>query len=205
MAFLRSTIGPDVGHIVHGRGVWLRPPNMNDYAPWAELRALSRDHLTPWEPAWPRDELTRTAFRRRVRHYQREAREDLGYAFLLFADGSDTLLGGVTLSNVRRGITQSATLGYWLGRPHLRHGYMSEAVAAIVPYTFDDLRLHRIEAAAMPSNVASIRVLERNGFRREGLARRYLKINGAWQDHILHALLAEDERRDIWDGEHVGR
>lgn len=204
MAFLRSTIGPEAAHVVHGRGVWLRPPVMNDYAPWAELRTLSRDHLTPWEPAWPRDELTRIAFRRRVRHYQREAREDLGYAFLLFADGSNTLLGGVTLSNVRRGVTQSATLGYWLGRSQLRRGYMTEAVAAVIPFAFDHLRLHRIEAAAMPANVASLRVLERNGFKREGLARRYLKIDGTWQDHILHALLADDERRGVWDEENVG-
>jgi ribosomal-protein-alanine N-acetyltransferase len=204
MAFLRSTIGPDAVHIVHGHGVWLRAPTMGDYGPWAELRTLSRDHLTPWEPAWPRDELSRAAFRRRIRHYQREAREDLGYAFLLFAEGTGTLLGGLTLSNVRRGVTQSATLGYWLGRSHLKRGYMTEAVAAIIPFAFDDLHLHRIEAAAMPSNVSSIRVLERNGFRREGLARRYLKINGVWQDHVLHALVADDERRDAWGKDNVG-
>ena len=105
---------------------------MGDYAPWAELRAISRDHLTPWEPVWQRDELSRSSFRRRVRHYQREAREDLGYAFLIFSDADDQLVGGLTLSNVRRGVTQAAVLGYWLGKPFVCRGYMTEAVRAAV-------------------------------------------------------------------------
>ena len=91
-------------------------------------------------------------------------------------------------------MTQAAQLGYWLGSPHLRKGYMSDAVAAVLPYTFFGLRLHRVEAATLPTNGSSIRVLERNGFVREGYARRYLKINDDWQDHILFALLAEDYR-----------
>jgi ribosomal-protein-alanine N-acetyltransferase len=165
---------------------------MGDYVGWAELRARSRDHLTPWEPVWQRDELTRSAYRRRVRHYHREAREDLGYAFLIFSDGEDRLLGGLSLSNVRRGVTQAAVLGYWLGLPFVRQGYMTAAVAAIAAYTFEELHLHRLEAATMPNNATSIRVLERNGFRREGIARRLLKINGVWEDHVLHALVAED-------------
>jgi ribosomal-protein-alanine N-acetyltransferase len=115
MAFLRSTTGHDNAVTLRGRGVWLRAPLMGDYAPWAELRALSRDHLTPWEPVWQRDELSRSAFRRRVRYYQRESREDLGYAFLIFSDVGDQLIGGLTLSNVRRGVTQAAVLGDWLG------------------------------------------------------------------------------------------
>jgi [ribosomal protein S5]-alanine N-acetyltransferase len=98
----------------------------------------------------------------------------------------------LSLSNVRRGVTQAAILGYWLGLPFVRKGYMSAAVAASVSYAFEDLHLHRLEAATMPNNAASIRVLERNGFRREGIARRLLKINGAWEDHVLHALIAED-------------
>jgi ribosomal-protein-alanine N-acetyltransferase len=168
---------------------------MSDYPAWAELRARSREHLTPWEPLWQRDELTRSAFRRRVRHYQREAREDQGYAFLILKDADDELLGGLTLSNVRRGVTQAAVLGYWLGLPHVKCGYMTRAVAAIVGFAFEELHLHRLEAATMPGNFASIRVLERNGFQREGVARRLLKINGAWEDHVVHALIADDYAR----------
>ena len=192
MAFLRTSIGPESAQVVRGRGVLLRPPAMTDYGPWAELRARSREHLTPWEPTWQRHELTRGAYRKRVRHYQREAREDMGYAFLIFDDTDDQLVGGVTLSNLRRGVTQAAVLGYWLGLPYIKSGYMTRAVQVLAGFAFDELQLHRIEAATMPANTDSIRVLERNGFRREGFARGLLKINGLWEDHILFALLAED-------------
>lgn len=191
MAFLRAGNALEWA-VLQGRGVWLRPPQISDYGPWAEVRAQSRAHLVPWEPAWPRDDLTKAAFRRRIKHYQREARDDLGYAFLVFAADSDTLVGGVTLSNVRRGVTQAAMLGYWLGLPFVGRGYMTAAVKATVAHAFEPLRLHRIEAAVQPGNARSIAVLKRVGFAEEGLARRYLKINGAWQDHLLFGLLAED-------------
>ncbi len=191
MAFLRSGLVTD-GAVLQGQRVWLRPLQMSDYGPWAELRAMSRIHLEQWEPAWPRDDLSKSAFRRRLRHYQREAREDLGYAFLIFAADSNELLGGLTLSNVRRGVTQAATLGYWLGAPHVGRGYMTDAVRTILPHAFETLRLHRVDAAVQPHNRLSIAVLERAGFQREGLARRYLKINNAWQDHLLLALLIDD-------------
>lgn len=191
MAFLRANAGPE-SYIARGAMVGLRPLQVADYAPWAELRAQSREHLQPFEPRWPSDELLKSSYRRRLRHYQREQREDLGYAFAIFTLADDSLVGGVSLSNVRRGVTQAAQLGYWLGLPHLRKGYMADAVAAILPYTFFGLRLHRVEAATLPANASSIRVLERNGFEREGYARRYLRINDDWQDHILFALLAED-------------
>ena len=197
MAFFSSSIGQDTAFVVRGAGLWLRPPAMSDYGPWAELRAHSREHLVPWEPMWQRDELSRSAFRRRVRHYQREAREDLGYSFLIFRETDDALLGGMTLSNVRRGVTQAAVLGYWLGLPFVRRGHMTAAVGAVVRFAFEELRLHRVEAATMPNNLPSIRVLERNGFRREGLAERLLKINGVWQDHVLHALVAEETVPDL--------
>jgi ribosomal-protein-alanine N-acetyltransferase len=191
MAFLRAGNSSEWA-VIQGRGVWLRPPQMSDYGPWAELRTQSRAHLTPWEPAWPRDDLTKSAYRRRIKHYQREARDDLGYAFLMFEADSDRLLGGVTLSNVRRGVTQSAMLGYWLGLPFVGNGYMTSAVRAVLPHAFEQLRLHRVEAAAQPINARSVAVLRRAGFVEEGLARRYLKINGAWQDHLVFAMLAED-------------
>ena len=192
MAFLRSSIGQESAYVVRCRRLWLRPPAMSDYPAWAELRARSREHLTPWEPQWLRDELTRSSFRRRVRHYQREARDDLGYSFLILREQDDQLLGGLSLSNVRRGVTQAAVLGYWLGQPFVRNGFMTEAVGALVRFAFEELRLHRVEAATMPNNTTSIRVLERNGFRPEGYARRLLKINGTWEDHVLHALIADE-------------
>lgn len=194
MAFLRSVSAPESGPVVCGDRVHLRVPQIHDYVAWAELRAQSRDFLTPWEPTWTSNELSRLSFRRRLKHYARDLREDLGYAFLLFRNSDEALLGGVTLSNVRRGVTQACTLGYWIGAPHARQGYMSAGVKAAIPFVFDTLRLHRLEAACLPHNEASRRLLENTGFRNEGLARRYLKINGMWQDHLLFALVEDDPR-----------
>ena len=195
MALLRSASLSDLGPVIRADRVMLRTPQMSDYPAWAELRAASRDFLTPWEPLWASDELSRASFRRRVRHYQRDLREDVGYALFIFALNSGALVGGLTLCNVRRGVTQACTLGYWVGGPHAHQGYMTSAVRAVVPFVFDSLELHRLEAACLPTNAASIKLLERTGFTREGMARRYLRINGVWQDHLLYALLDTDPRR----------
>lgn len=192
MAFLRSSLGYDHAASIRGHGVWLRPPLAGDYVAWAELRAMSRAHLAPWEPQWAADELSRASFKLRMRYYSREAREDLGYAYFVFRFGDDALIGGLTLSNVRRGVSQSASLGYWMGLPYVRRGHMKAAVSAAVLHGFDILRLHRVEAACLPSNEGSIRVLTASGFKHEGLARSYLKINGVWQDHLLFARVASD-------------
>lgn len=195
MALLRTASPSDLGPHIEAERIVLRTPQMADYPAWAELRAASRDFLTPWEPLWASDELSRASFRRRVRHYLRDLREDIGYALFIFDACSDALVGGLTLCNVRRGVTQACTLGYWMGAPYARQGYMTAAVRAVIPFVFDSLELHRLEAACLPANVASIRLLERAAFTREGLARRYLRINGVWQDHLLYGLLDTDRRR----------
>jgi ribosomal-protein-alanine N-acetyltransferase len=194
MALLRTASSSDIGPVIRTDRVMLRTPQMADYPAWAEVRASSKDFLTPWEPLWLPDELTRSSYRRRVRHYLRDLREDVGYALFVFTPDGEQLLGGLTLCNVRRGVTQACTLGYWIGEAHARKGYMTAAVRAVIPFVFDSLELHRLEAACLPHNLASKRLLERTGFRREGFARRYLRINGAWQDHLLYALLDSDER-----------
>ena len=183
---------PETKPRVEGQGVYLREPQMSDYPAWAELRSMSREFLEPWEPRWTRDELERDTYRRRIRYYYRDARQDLGYAFFLFRTSDNALIGGVTLSNIRRGVSQSCTLGYWIGAPHARQGYMTRGVRAITWFVFDVLRLHRLEAACLPENKASAALLTRTGFQYEGLARRYLKINGTWQDHWLFARLNDD-------------
>ncbi|NOT70695.1 MAG: GNAT family N-acetyltransferase [Hyphomicrobium sp.] len=200
MAFLRSALPEDYLDAIRGEVLVLRPPAVADYAAWAELRALSRSHLTPWEPAWAPDDLSRQMYRRRLRAYARDVRDDMGYSFFICDAPGDTLAGGITLSNVRRGSAQSASLGYWIGKPYTNRGRMSEAVKTLLPFAFRTLRLHRLEAACMPSNIASIRVLENSGFAREGLARSYLKINGRWEDHLLFAKLSDDRA----DGQPAG-
>ena len=192
MAFLRSNTGIDTGPVVHGDGITLRMPVSSDYAQWARLRTASREFLTPWEPSWTGDELTRASFRRRVRFYQREYREDSGYAFFLTRQSDDAIVGGLTLSNIRRGVTQAGSVGYWIGAPYARRGYMSAGIGAALDFVFETLNLHRLEAACLLNNEASIKLLEKTGFQREGLARRYLKINGTWQDHLIYAQLDED-------------
>jgi [ribosomal protein S5]-alanine N-acetyltransferase len=177
---------------IAGDGVALRVPQMSDCAEWLALREASRDFLTPWEPIWPADDLTRASFRRRIRRYSEDQRNDLAYAFFIFRKRDDVLLGGLTLANIRRGCAQAASLGYWIGAPYARQGHMTAAVNTIVPFALGTLKLHRIEAACIPANVASIRLLEKTGFKREGFARQYLCINGIWQDHLLFAHLKDD-------------
>jgi ribosomal-protein-alanine N-acetyltransferase len=167
---------------------------MGDYLQWAQLREASRGFLTPWEPIWPSDDLTRAGFRRRLRRYADDIAGDRAYPFLIFRVDDNVLIGGVTLANVRRGIVQAGTIGYWTGEAFAGHGYMTRALRVLLPFVFSELNLHRIEAACIPSNNASVRVLEKCGFVREGLARRYLCINGVWQDHFLFGLLNEDFR-----------
>jgi len=192
MVFLRSVPAADAGFQLYGRDVMLRVPQQGDFRDWIELRQASRKFLVPWEPTWPRDDLTKSAFRRRVRRYYQDIREDRAYPFFIFETDTDRLIGGLTLSNIRRGVAQACSLGYWVGARWARKGYMSDAVATVTPWVFDQLGLHRLEAACLPTNKASIGLLRKCGFAEEGYARRYLKINGRWQDHILFAILADD-------------
>ncbi|MBG0808945.1 GNAT family N-acetyltransferase [Methylosinus sp. H3A] len=177
---------------LRGDGVYLRGSEMRDFVAWASLRERSRAFLTPWEPSWPSDDLTRASFRYRVRRHAEEMARDEAYSFFVFREADDVLVGGLTLGHVRRGVSQAATLGYWMGEPYAGKGYMSRAVRAALDYAFNRQRLHRIEAACLPSNAASIRLLERNGFKQEGFARAYLNINGQWRDHLLFARLDSD-------------
>jgi [ribosomal protein S5]-alanine N-acetyltransferase len=189
MAFLKSPFTPDLPPVLQGRRTRLRSPGMGDYQAWSNLRSLSRDFLAPWEPLWPANDLTRSAFRLRIKQYLRDIGDDMAYPFFIFSGDDKTMLGALTLSNVRRGVAQMATLGYWIGAPFARQGYMTDALQALLPFAFDHLHLHRVEAACLPRNDASIALLRRAGFEQEGLARSYLKINGAWQDHLLFARL----------------
>jgi ribosomal-protein-alanine N-acetyltransferase len=192
MAFFRTVGFAETLPTIDGQGVTLRLPQMAEFEEWAALRTASRDFLTPWEPSWPADDLTRAAFRRRLKRYAEDWRTDQSYAFFVFRKQDNVLLGGLTLANVRRGVAQAGSIGYWLGMPFARCGYMTAAVKAVLPFCFETLRLHRVEAACIPTNTASIRLLERCGFLREGYARQYLCINGVWQDHLLFARLKDD-------------
>jgi [ribosomal protein S5]-alanine N-acetyltransferase len=182
------------GPVLTGPRVLLRPARMEDWTEWAAVRRESRDFLTPWEPTWSHDSLTQQSFRRRLRVQQRERLTGTSCGLLVFERNSGEVIGGVTMADIRRGVAMACSIGYWVGARYARNGYMSEAVAAVLTHVFDTLRLHRVEAACLPDNEASKRLLLKLGFGEEGLARGYLKIDGKWQDHRLFAILDAEWR-----------
>jgi ribosomal-protein-alanine N-acetyltransferase len=181
---------------LRGDRVILRLPVSQDFKEWASLRGESRSFLEPWEPSWASDELEKSAWRYRLKRYRDDYARGLAIPFFIFENSSGHLLGGVTLGNIRHGVARSGHIGYWIGEKYAGQGYMLEALELLARHAFDTMRLHRIEAACIPGNQRSVRVLEKAGFTREGLLRSYLKINGTWQDHYLYALIADDPRTE---------
>jgi [ribosomal protein S5]-alanine N-acetyltransferase len=180
------------GPVLRGQLTMLRAPEPSDFEAWSVLRAHSQNELRPFEPKWSDHELTRSAYAARVRMAKRLSDSGDGFNFLIFDATNHTLVGGITLGNIKRGASQAAEIGYWLGTPHLRRGYMTDAINAILRFAFQNQRLQRIEAACIQSNERSEAVLLRCGFQYEGLARHYLEINGRRQDHKLFARLVSD-------------
>jgi ribosomal-protein-alanine N-acetyltransferase len=174
-----------------GERVFLRAPERGDYEAWASLRARSQAFLVPWEPSWPSDALSRAGFRSRIARYAEDWRTDQAYNFFIFTH-DETLVGGIGLSNLRRGVAETGSLGYWIGEPYARQGYMTAALPLTLDFCFGRLRLHRVEAACLPTNIPSRALLLRAGFQQEGYAREYLCIEGKWQDHLLFAILRSD-------------
>lgn len=177
-----------------GEKVLLRPPRSSDYLEWATLRQASRSFLEPWEPRWSADELERSGWRHRIGRYRMEQMAGSAVAFFIFHRKDGQLVGGITIGNIRYGVSQSAQIGYWMGEQYAGKGFMQDAMRALTDHAFTTMRLHRIEAACIPTNSRSIHVLEKAGFKREGLLRSYLRINGEWQDHVLYSLIADEHR-----------
>lgn len=172
----------------------LRLPVHSDWPQWSALRADSAAFLTPWEPVWSHDHLARRAFTNRVYWANRAEAQGTALPLMLIRRQDQRLLGAITLDNIRRGPAQTGTLGYWVGAPHARQGYMREAILGVVHHAFTQLDLSRIEAACLPENAASRGVLEKCGFKYEGVAQSYLQINGRWRNHVLYANLRGDRR-----------
>ena len=188
---LLDWIAPDHDLRLEGHGVRLRPHRAADYSEWAALRSGSRAFLQPWEPTWPSDDLSRASYRRRLTADAQDIERATSFPFLVFRNADGAMVGGITVSNVRRGVAQMASLGYWIGEPlRVRRGHTTAAVTAVTRFCFERLGLHRVEAACIPTNEGSRGVLLKCGFRQEGLARAYLRINGVWRDHILFGLLS---------------
>ncbi|MEP4197251.1 MAG: GNAT family protein [Aliishimia sp.] len=172
----------------------LRPPSHSDFRPWVSLRLASEEHLTPWEPTWAPDHLSRKAFTNRVYWSQRSINAGSAVPLFLTRRNDGAILGAITLDNIRRGPSQSGTLGYWTGESFTRKGFMQEAILAMVHHAFVRLDLSRIEAACLPENEPSRKLLENCGFKYEGVAQSYLQIDGRWRTHVLYASLRNDRR-----------
>jgi [ribosomal protein S5]-alanine N-acetyltransferase len=172
----------------------LRLPAHQDWRAWSLLRESSAAFLTPWEPVWAHDHLSRKAFTNRVYWAARAETQGTALPLLMIRRADQALLGAITLDNIRRGPAQTGTLGYWIGEEHARQGFMREAILAVVHHAFISLDLSRIEAACLPENAASRGVLEKCGFKYEGVAQSYLQINGRWRNHVLYANLRGDRR-----------
>ena len=172
----------------------LRPPVHSDFRSWSALRRQSAQLLQPWEPSWSSDHLTRKGFVNRVYWANRSIAQGTAVPLFLVRREDTQILGAITIDNIRRGPSQAATIGYWIGEPYARKGYMREALSAAVHYAFDVLDLSRLESACLPENEASKGLLEQCGYKYEGVAQSYLQINGRWRNHVLYANLRRDRR-----------
>ena len=180
---------------ITGQKVILRPPQYSDWKSWADERKKNKLYLQPWEPLWSINELERSSFVKRVRMFERLSHNDQAYSFLIYKSDNEDFIGEVNISNVQRGIIQSCTIGYWIAKDCEGKGMMSESLELVKEFIFNELKLHRIEAACLPHNMPSLKVLLKNGFIKEGTARKLLKINDKWQDHTVLSFILDDFKK----------
>ncbi len=172
----------------------LRLPETGDHSKWSQLRLESRAFLEPWEPAWADNHLTRDAFFSRVEWAESAAIQLTGLSFLLERREDNEILGAITLDQIEFGPSKSGKVGYWMGARFTRQGYMKEAIQSLVHHAFTTVGISRIEAACVPDNNPSRRLLENVGFKYEGVAQSYLEVAGRWRTHVLYANLRHDRR-----------
>ncbi len=175
-----------------GGRVELRHPRWADFEDWSGLRRRNREFLSPWEPDWSDKHLTRNSFKARLAAYNRMAEQGSGYPYHIFAGAGLRLVGACNITRVQQAPAQSAQLGYWVGEEHARQGFARGAIRAALKFCYEDLGLHRVEAAVQSGNLPSINLLAGMGFQHEGTARSYLKINGEWRDHEVFSRLSSD-------------
>ncbi|WP_010492088.1 GNAT family N-acetyltransferase [Paenibacillus elgii] len=178
--------------IVHGDRIYIRPLDLPDVPALHRLRAENETFFRPFEPLQDSNAFTLDAVRESLVKTIAEREQDSAYAFGIFLNGTDELIGRVRLSSIVRGPWQNANLGYYISERFNGQGYMSEAVGLALRFAFENCGLHRVQAAIMPRNRGSIRVVEKNAMRLEGLARNYLQIHGVWEDHAIYAMTREE-------------
>ena len=174
----------------------LRLPKYDDFESWSELRANSKKFLEVWEPRRSGDFFRRSAFNNRVKWAVDSFKKKQAAHFFIFS-GTGKFMGSITIDNIRRSPSESGTIGYWLGKAYTKKGYMTQALKNVIQYSFKDLMLSRLEAATLPENSASRKLLERAGFKYEGVGQSYLQINGRWRNHVLYGLLSPERRGQV--------
>lgn len=180
--------------VIQTKRLTLRLPEMADHVAWAQVRRTSAEFLDPWEPVRKPNYLSRPAFKNRVVCCRRAFRDKRAIQLFLIRREDSQVVGGITLDNIQTGVSQACTIGYWMGEDFTRQGYMSEALDATVRYAFNELDLSRIQAGCLPDNAPSRALLEKSGFKYEGVAQSYLQIAGRWRNHVLYANLRRDRR-----------
>ncbi len=205
---LRHPSRPSTPLRLYGRRIILRPLAANDFREWSSVRAHNHDWLTVWEPSRQPHQADpasdRSAFTARCLQRDRDRANGTAYQFGLFVD--QHVVGEVNINNVIRGAMQSCTIGYWVDQAQAGQGYVPEAVVVVMQFAFEQLGLHRVEICIVPRNERSRRVMEKLRIREEGIAQRYLEINGVWEDHIRYGMTSEEwhARRDELVDEWVG-
>jgi ribosomal-protein-alanine N-acetyltransferase len=185
---------------LYGKRVMMRPLVAPDFSSWSDVRVRNEKWLVPWEPSRLANQgdptRERDAFGTRCAARDRDRQMGAAYAFGLFVDSA--VAGEVNLNTVVRGAQQSATIGYWIDRARAGHGYIAEGVCVLMRFAFEELHLHRLEVCIIPRNTNSRRVMDKLQLREEGVAQRFLEINGVWEDHMRYAITLEEwtSRRD---------
>ena len=177
---------------IEGLRLELRSPCPEDYPEWSAVRAENQEFLIPFEPKWADDCLTHGFFMRRLKRQARDFKAGSGRYFFIHHKQSGYIIGGINLNDIKMGAARHASLGYWLAKDYQGQGYMLEAGKLVIDYAFDVLKLRRLNAGCLPDNERSVKLLLRLGFEEEGYAKKYLQINGQWQDHRLFGLVNDN-------------
>ena len=170
----------------------IRHPKRRDWRAWVNLRKESHKFLQKWEPYWDIKQCNKSGYMRQLKTQRTKAAYDQAYSFLCFKKDSKVLLGGLNISNIQRGVIQTCNIGYWLGEKNIGNGYMEESIKAIIPYIYEQLKIHRIQAFTLENNIASRKLIEKVNFKKEGVLREAMKINNEWRDHVIYSLLLDD-------------
>jgi len=190
--FARSITGRFPNQYILGSRTFIRSPKRRDWRAWVDLRRNSYEFLKEWEPIWEIKDCNKAAYMRQLRIQKFKAVNDQAYTFLCFEMQQELLLGGINISNIQRGVAQTANIGYWLGEEYTNKGYMKESLEAMLPFLFEQMKFNRLQAFTLPKNIPSRNLLNKLKFKEEGLIRKCMKINDVWRDHVLYSKLAQE-------------